>query len=211
MPYGNFSFDSLEEKFAVRFQEVEKPEDSFVPETLPEIEADAYFVETMSENLSVASRVNTEKIRSELLIAPLLMYVRKLMNREISVFSGVSFNVDVGADLVGIPDFLISFSHAHYKITAPVAAVVEAKKENIPGGVPQCVAELIALHRFNVPKKTSFARYYGVVSDGSEWLFLRYTPPGEIWLDYRPIELLPVERLCAIWIYLLNDVKNSNL
>jgi hypothetical protein len=40
----------------------------------------------LAENVSLALNINTEKARSELIIAPVLVEVRKLLNREISFF-----------------------------------------------------------------------------------------------------------------------------
>lgn len=206
MPYGNFNFDTLKSALKLQYEAADR---SFFPPNLLPVETDPYFEETIRENVQLAQAVNSEKARSELLIAPILIQVRKLMNREISVFSGVAFNVDSSADLVGVPDFIVSYSPVIFHIEAPVLAVVEAKKENLTDGVPQCAAELAAIARFNARKDVHLARYYGAVTDGTEWLFVRLEPPARLTIDFTPHALLPVERICAILIYLLNDAKNS--
>src|SRR5262249_55729837 len=49
--------------------------------------------------------------------------------------------------LCGIPDFIISAS-ATYKVV-PILAIVEAKKDDIDAGLPQCAAELYAAWLLN--------------------------------------------------------------
>ena len=34
-------------------------------------------------------------------------------------------------------------------MTAPLFVVTEAKNENMPGGLPQCLAEMVAIEEFN--------------------------------------------------------------
>lgn len=51
--------------------------------------------------------------------------------------------------------------------------VVEAKKEDIIGGTAQCAAELVAAHRFNEANGRALAFYFGAVTTGTLWRFLR--------------------------------------
>ena len=68
---------------------------------------------------------------------------------EIGLFSGIDFTVDVEKGLNGNCDFLISHSSELLIVTAPIIIIVEAKKENINGGLGQCVAEMLAARIFN--------------------------------------------------------------
>ncbi|MGD1901740.1 MAG: hypothetical protein ACFB9N_05820 [Geitlerinemataceae cyanobacterium] len=47
----------------------------------------------LQENVSLAVGVNTEKARSELIIAPILSEVRRQFDYQIGFFSGVEFNI----------------------------------------------------------------------------------------------------------------------
>ena len=51
--------------------------------------------QTLAENVPVALDISTEKARSEFIIAPVLMEVRRQLHARISLFSGVEFNVDI--------------------------------------------------------------------------------------------------------------------
>ena len=85
----------------------------------------------LEENIPLALAIATEKARSELLIAPVLVEVRKVVQHRISLFSGVDFNVDEQQGLNGICDFIIARSPEQYMVNAPVIMLVEAKNEDL--------------------------------------------------------------------------------
>ncbi|MFM8005054.1 MAG: hypothetical protein ACKO86_08930, partial [Dolichospermum sp.] len=90
-----------------------------------------------------------EKARSEMIITPILLEVRRKANYQISLFSGTDFNVDIERGLNGYCDFVISRSKEQLTINAPVLIIVEAKNENIKGGLGQCAAAMLAAQLFN--------------------------------------------------------------
>ena len=51
--------------------------------------------------------------------------------------------------------------------------IVEAKNENIKGGLGQCVAEMIAAHMFNAREGSGIDTIYGAVTSGEIWKFLK--------------------------------------
>jgi hypothetical protein len=53
-----------------------------------------------------------------------------------------------------------------------VVMIVEAKNENIKGGLGQCVAEMIAAHMFNAREGSGIDTIYGAVTSGEIWKFL---------------------------------------
>jgi hypothetical protein len=78
---------------------------------------------------SLALAINTEKSRSEMIAAPILLEFRDLAVPSISLFSGRPFNVDKEKGLTGVCDFIISRSPEQLFIKAPVIVVAEAKNE----------------------------------------------------------------------------------
>ena len=68
---------------------------------------------------------------------------------------------------------MISLSPGQLLVDAPVIMLVEAKKEDLVGGIGQCVAEMLAAQRFNAEKENNVSRIYGAVTSGTDWLFLR--------------------------------------
>ncbi|MEM7534216.1 MAG: hypothetical protein AAF639_18695 [Chloroflexota bacterium] len=140
-----------------------------------EIEPNPHFYENLQENIELAVNINTEKARSELIIAPILIEVRKLVDRRVSLFSGVDFTVDVDVGLNGYCDFIISRSPDQMFVTSPVICMVEAKNQDMTAAYPQCMAEMIAAQRFNAAQSNEIDTVWGVVTTGSIWRFLRLT------------------------------------
>ena len=141
--------------------------------TIPESPISDYFAATLEENIPLAISINTEKARSELIVANVLVEIRKLFDRKISFFSGVEFNVDKDQSLAGFCDFIISLSPEQLFVEAPVIAVVEAKNENIMSGLGQCIAEMVAVQLFNKREGNQVSSTYGTVTSGIGWKFLK--------------------------------------
>jgi hypothetical protein len=70
----------------------------------------------------ITTAINTEKARSEFLIAPVLAELRRQTKHQISLFSGTEFNVDPERGLSGFCDYLISQSREQYG--SPVLMVI---------------------------------------------------------------------------------------
>jgi hypothetical protein len=127
----------------------------------------------LKENLSLATAINTEKARSELIIMPVLTEVRRYLQGKISLFSGAEFNVDLESGLNGTCDFILTRSSEQFFITKPVVTIIEAKRENIPSGLGQCIATMIAAQRFNEQEGEPIDTLYGAVTTGTDWKFLK--------------------------------------
>jgi hypothetical protein len=91
----------------------------------------------------LATLINTEKARSEFLIAPILADVRQQSKRQVSLFSGSSFNVDMEKELIGFCDFILSQSEEQIDVTTPMVTIVEAKNESVIGGLGQFLGVLL--------------------------------------------------------------------
>ncbi len=167
MAYNNFTLTkalselNLQNEDADLFSSIE-------PHPLP-----APLQETLEAGRTLALAVNTEKAKSEFIIAPLLLYVRSALKNQISLFSGVDLNVDAERGLVGICDFIISRAKSQHVLTAPLIAIVESKNDNIRDGLGQCIAEMYAAQTFNRIHSPEIERVYGIVTTGSAWKFLK--------------------------------------
>jgi hypothetical protein len=115
----------------------------------------------------------TEKARSELLIAPVLADVREQLGRRVSLFSGWDFVVDRARGLNGVCDYILCRSPQQEFITAPAAVVVEAKNENIKGGLGECAAGMVAARVFSERAGSGGGPVFGCVTSGNVWRFLR--------------------------------------
>lgn len=175
-------------------------------DNIPESDYSNFLGQTLQENISLALAINTEKARSELIVTPILVELRKQFNYQISFFSGKEFNVDKKKGLNGFCDFLISRSSEQLLIKAPVVALVEAKNDNIQSGLPQCMAEMIASQIFNERRNNPISPIYGVVTTGTNWKFLRLTDQiMEVDLNDYFIDNIP--KIIGILKYLINSIS----
>ena len=168
MAYSDFNLSEIQERFALTLEDATR--------LFPEVEAlpiSQFLREVLEENIPLALAIHTEKARSEMIVTPILIEVRKLLDRRISLFSGVEFNVDKEQGLNGVCDYLISLSKEQLYVSAPVVALVEAKNDNLKSGLAQCAAEMIAARIFNEQKQNPIEIIYGVVTTGSNWRFLK--------------------------------------
>lgn len=169
MSYKDFTLECISEVFAIS---ICSNLDVFSAQKRP-VQLRDDFAHYIDYNTALALAINTEKARSELIIAPILVELRRLTGDRISLFSGSEFNVDETKGLNGFCDFIISRSSQQLYIEAPVAIIVEAKNENIKGGLAQCLATMIAAQLFNEQKGNKINTVYGAVTIGNQWKFLK--------------------------------------
>ena len=168
MSYSDFTLDRVKKAFDLTLSD---KVDLFAD--APELDCSDILTETLRENVPLALASNTEKSRSEMIIAPILIELRKQLQYQISLFSGIDFTVDAAQGLNGNCDFIISRSPELLIVSAPVITIVEAKKENINAGLGQCVAEMLAARLFNEREGNEIPVIYGSVTTGTNWKFLK--------------------------------------
>lgn len=193
MAYSDFTtLAKVRESFNLT---VEEPLNLFadIPEVLPS----SYLQTTLNENVSLATAINTEKARAELIIAPILLEVRRKFNFQVGFFSGSEFNVDVAVGLNGYCDYILTASKDSYEIRAPVITLTEAKNESIKSGLGQCIAEMVAAQLFNQRNGEPIERIYGAVTTGTDWKFLQLID-STISIDKRDYFINEVSQILGI-------------
>jgi hypothetical protein len=168
MPYQDFTLEDVKHKLGLSVVEAEG-----IFADVPPSAPSAWLTEALSDGAPLALAVSTEKARSEWIIAPILLEVRRRRRGDISLFSGASFNVDDARGLTGFCDWIIAHSSEQLIIEAPVIAIVEAKNEDFRRGVPQCLSEMYAAQLFNERRGSPREVTHGVVTTGNVWRFLR--------------------------------------
>ena len=200
MSYEGFTLDILSERFELHFREF----DDLYAEVKPVV-ASELLMATMQRNLPLVVNKGTEKARSEMIIAPVLVEVREILNRKVAVFSGVAFNVDKKLGLHGFCDFLISQDPLLIEVQAPVIMLVEAKKEDLAGGIAQCVAEMVAAERFNLKRGKPREKIFGIVSSGTDWRFLELQGT-DVRLDLRDYSIQELPAILGVLTYMAKAV-----
>ncbi len=157
----------------------------------------ALLTSVLERKVSLATTIDTEKARSELIVADVLVELREHFERRISLFSGIDFNVDADADLIGVCDFLISLSPWQAFVEAPVIILVAAKNNNLINGLGQCVAEMVAAQRFNAEHGNDIPCVYGATTSGIDWLFLKLAGQT-LHMDMAIYQLAQCEKILGI-------------
>lgn len=199
MPYSQFTFSKVKEQFDLTIAEGIR----FFPEHIAPIAPSPKLLAIL-EDIPWAIAVDTEKARSEVIINPILLELRRIFDRQISVFSGEEFSVDPAIGLTGFCDFLISKSPEQLAIEAPAIVVIEAKKADLKVGIGQCIAEMVAAQRFNQASDRPVSAIYGCISSGTQWRFLKLEN-SVVTIDLTDYPLLPVEVILGFLVWMINE------
>ena len=185
MAYSNFTLKTVREEFDL--DEVDTA--GFFSHIEPVTPSDL-LTSVLARNIPLAAAIGTEKAKSELIVANVLVELREQLNRSISLFSGIDFCVDNEMGLTGVCDFLISLSPIQFNLEAPIILLVEAKNDNLEIGLGQCVAEMVGAQYFNAEEENDITCVYGATTSGTEWRFLKLEGKN-IHIDMLPY---PIER-----------------
>ena len=197
MAFQDFSFPEVQQTLGLNLTEA----DLF--SRVPATDLPATFSERMRSDVAMALAINTEKARSEFIIAPVLSELRWLLHGSFGLFSGVEFDVDSSRGLNGYCDFILTRSPLQSVLTAPVVAIVEAKNDNIRTGLGQCIAAMVAAREFNAKAGASIASVYGVVTTGSAWKFLRLRG-SDLTFDLEEYFIAELGRIVGILTHILS-------
>jgi hypothetical protein len=192
MAYSDFDLREVRRAFQLDIEERENLFAAVSPIVVPALLGDA-----LAKWVPVALSTNTEKARSEMIIAPILMAAVELSEAPLGLFSGVTLDVDGERGLTGVCDYLLSSSDDLYFPSSPLVAIVEAKKENIPSGLGQCLAEMIAAQEFNLREGQPLPAIYGTVTTGNNWRFLKLSGQN-VWIDFAEYALPDLGKILAI-------------
>ena len=114
MSYSNFTLESVLTVF-----QLEKVESAGLFSEVEPLSPSAYLTTGLTKKIPLAAAIGTEKARSELIVADVLVELREKFDYRISFFSGIDFSVDVEDNLTGVCDFLVSLSPGQLFLEAP--------------------------------------------------------------------------------------------
>jgi hypothetical protein len=180
--------------------------DLFKGETIVPVQPSTWLTEALRKGAKFS--LNTEKAKSEFIIAPILNELHESNQDVFAVYSGFNFNVDVAKGLQGFCDFLLAKLPLKIVPDVPIIAVVEAKLNDvITAAVPQCAAVMYAARLWNEKHKEQPKTIYGVVTTGNTWLFLRYKNGMTIEADSTQYSLTQLETVLGVWQHIINTFK----
>jgi hypothetical protein len=168
MSFSDFTLESVGRVFGV----ISRAADLF-PELQP-VAAPVWLQEALARGAQgIQLSLLSEKSRSEFIVAPILLASRELSGNRFAIYSGQRLDVDPERGLTGECDFILAASDPVLPLQAPIATIVEAKKNDIESGLGQCIAQMIAADRFNQSSGRNGAPVFGCVTTGEAWQFLR--------------------------------------
>ncbi len=165
MAYTDFTLESAETELGVTVRP-----GALFPELMP-VSVPSWLRESLARGMQLA--LVSEKARSEFIVAPILLAVRELSGERIAILSGQRLDVDPERRLQGECDFILALSDPVPRLRAPLLTVVEAKKNDIDGGLGQCVAQMVAAQAYNERSGRPPGPVFGCVTTGEDWQFLR--------------------------------------
>jgi len=195
MAFSDFTLASVKQQFGLTLHET-----PHLFQSIKSIDISENLQKTLENNIILALASNTEKARSEMLITPILIELRRLLDNQISFFSGISFNVDPSQGLNGNCDYIISRSPELLFLNTPVVTLVEAKKEDLNLGLGQCLAEMVAAQMFNQQNNQAINTIYGVITSGTNWRFLKLIN-HDAHIDLSEYYLQDINKISGILFY----------
>jgi hypothetical protein len=197
MAYTDFTLDLIEEKFGIKNQ-IKPLFDSPKPITPSE-----WLLMCLDNAKDLP--VRSEKARSEMIVTPILIEMRNRNDKYFTIYSGDSLNVDEQSGLKGECDFILTKNTGTFNINFPIIQIVEAKKNDIEIGVPQCAAQLVGAKMFNKNKGIDLKYVYGCVTTGKEWQFLCLN--DDLYIDNKTYNLNQLEELLGVFQEIIDYYK----
>lgn len=163
--YSQVTFQDLRDRFGLSVEA-----DRFIPTVALMVLPD-WLSQYLAVNQLSPALAKSEKAVPEMLIAPVLSAVKAANVDKIALFSGEPLTMP--GELSGICDFILAANPKAFLPEPPIMVLVEAKRQDLYSGIPQCIAEMVAARSVNERSGVAYEAIYGCVITGNEWLFLR--------------------------------------
>ena len=166
MAYTDFTLSDLRNKFKLENKVV----DMFGGKQIKSIAPSEILRQQLAEAEELP--IKSEKARSELIITPILLELRRRNNKFFTIYSGDSLIVDKEKGLTGECDFILAKETGSFSINVPIITIVEAKRQDIELGVNQCSAQLYGAMIFNEQSGNKVGKLFGCVTTADDWKFM---------------------------------------
>jgi len=166
MAYTDFTLSDLRNRFKVENKVLELFQEELIKEIMPS--------DILKQQLKEAAElpIKSEKARSELIITPILLELRRNNDKFFTIYSGDTLNADKEKGLTGECDFILAKETGSFTINVPIITIVEAKRQDIELGINQCAAQLYGALIFNERSGNKLGKLYGCVTTADDWKFM---------------------------------------
>ena len=192
MAYSDFTLDQVRTTFGLK---VSEHPDLFA--SAKDLTPSDWLATYLRGSVPLARAINTEKARSEMIIAPVLTEIRLRYPELCSLFSGAELNADPDRGLRGFCDFIIAKSAVQHLLDAPLLMVAEAKNVDLATGYGQCAAGMVGVQIFNEAKGRPIGTTFGAVSTGENWAFIKLESTN-LTLDMQAYSIDRVAKILGI-------------
>ncbi len=198
MAYSDFTFSKLRQKYGIA-------QDSKVlfDKKIKKARVSTHLNSDIQDGMLMS--VTSEKAKSEFLIAPVIRELFR-QNSNLTIFSGVSLNIESEKELTGMPDFMLSAKPRRASLEAPIFCLVESKNQSVEEGFPQCAAEMYAARLFNQQSGEPYEIIYGAVTNAFDWVFLKLES-NVLYIDTDRYFLNDLPRLVGVLNFIIDQYK----
>jgi len=165
MIYSDFTLELVEKVLEVKVQQG----DLFL--SLPALPVPTWLQDVLAKGRQLA--LISEKARSEFIVAPILLASRELSQNAVAIYSGQRLDVQPEQGLAGECDFILAATEPVPLLHTPIVTIVEAKKNDVEGGLGQCAAQMVGARLLNQKEGQEGTTVFGCVTTGEAWQFLR--------------------------------------
>ncbi len=200
MAYRDFTLKTIREKFGISNE---------VKNLFEQIEEIA-ISKDLQEDLALARGlpIRSEKAKSELIVMPILIELMKRNEKFFTIYSGDYLNVDKEKGLSGECDFILSKNVGTFEINTPILTIVEAKKNDVEIGIPQCAAQMLGAKYYNEEAGQTIDKIYGCVTTADNWIFLKLEG-DKLVIDNRKYYLGKIEELIGVFQFIIDYYKGK--
>ena len=169
MAYSKFNdLKKVQKLFGIDIRRALIFDESKIENTVPS----GWLVESMRR--AQMQGFDSEKERSERIIAPILTELIMINENELTIYSGHELNVDRALGLNGECDYLLALGRKVVELVqSPIFSVVEAKRQDMVWGAAQCAAQMVGALRYNKLDGKEIPYVYGATTDGIKWQFMK--------------------------------------
>jgi hypothetical protein len=199
MAYTDFTLQDIQEKFKVSNQRVRLFPSFKAVRPSERLKNDLIDAQTLPSR--------TEKAKSELIVSPVLKEVWRKQGKYFTIYSGEVLNADAANGLNGECDFILAKDIGAYSINYPIIQIVEAKRNDLDLGVPQCAAQMIGAKLFNKRQGVEIETIYGCVTTGDEWLFMKLG--NELEIDNHVYYINKLSEILAVFQHIIDYYKTT--
>jgi len=139
---------------------------------------------------------------------PILIDLMKRNGQFFTIYSGDRLVADKVNGLSGECDFILAKQTGSFDINTPIITIVEAKKNDIEIGIPQCAAQMLGARIYNKEYGNQLDIIYGCVTTADDWIFLKLDK-NVLFVDSQKYYLGNIEDLLGVFQYIIDHYKKA--